>query len=100
MASFIFTDDHYPTIIIDGVGVYNELICSKTIFKVISEVLLKNMKVLRCDSVSVGEYFQNFARSHCLHLQSQAIPEDEGAAFLRNVGNILPKEKTLLCRSH
>jgi hypothetical protein len=61
MANFILTDYHYPTINIDGVGVYNELICSKARFKVIPEVLLKKMQALRCDSFSVGEYFQNFA---------------------------------------
>jgi hypothetical protein len=54
MANFILTDDHYPTIIIDGVGVYIELRYSKKRFKVITEVLLKKMQVLRCDSASMG----------------------------------------------
>ena len=82
MANFILTDDHYPTIIIDGVGVNIELRYSKTRFKVITEVLLKKMQVLRYDSVSMGEYFRHFAGSQCLHLQGQAISEEEGAAFL------------------
>jgi len=56
MATFILTDDHYPTIIIDGVGVYNELRSSKTRFKVITEVLLKKMQVLRYDSMSISDY--------------------------------------------
>lgn len=99
MANFILTDDHYPTIIIDGVGVNIELRYSKTRFKVITEVLLKKMQVLRYDSVSMGEYFRHFAGSQCLHLQGQAISEEEGAAFLRNVRNVLPKETTLHLRS-
>ena len=56
MATFILTDDHYPTTIIEGVGVYNELRYSKTRFKVITEVLLKKMQVLRRDPVSMGDY--------------------------------------------
>jgi len=56
MATFILTDYHFPTIILDGVGVYNELRSSKTRFKVITEVLLKKMQVLRYDSVSMGDY--------------------------------------------
>jgi hypothetical protein len=98
MANFVLIDDHYLTITIDGVDVYSEFICSKTRFKVITEVLLKKMQVLRCDFVSMGEYFRHFAGSQCLHLQSQAVPEDEGTTFLRNVGNILPKETTLQLR--
>jgi len=100
MANFILTNDHYPTIIINSVGVYNELRYNKTRFKVITEVLLKKMQVLRCDPVSMGEYFQHFAGSQLLHLQCQAIPEDEGAAFLRNVRNVLPKGTKLHFRSH
>jgi hypothetical protein len=100
MATFILTDDHFPTIIIDGVGVYIELRYSNTRFKVITEVLLKKIRVLICESVSMGEYFRHFAGTQCLLLQSQAILENVDAALLRNVRNVLPKETTLHLRRH
>lgn len=56
MATLILTDDRYPTITIVGVGVYNESRSSKMRFKVITEILLKKMQVLRYDSVSMGDY--------------------------------------------